>query len=120
MVKWLLIIIGFLVLCIVGLFAVGWTTLNQTIDPKTEKGQVYGQTFKAGFQANCAREIAREVGLAAGGEELQDLCECAAEMTYEAYKDQSPAKLIAIADDPAEQKKIAEILQECADRAGIQ
>jgi hypothetical protein len=93
---------------------------NQTIDPKTETGQAYAQTFKAGIVANCTREIASRAGIAAGSEELQGMCDCAAEMTYEVYKDQPPAKLISIADDPAAQNKIGDILQECADRAGLQ
>jgi hypothetical protein len=120
MVKWLLMIIGFLVLCIIGLGGLGWMAANRSIDPKTEAGQTYAQTFKAGFAGNCTREIGRRVVIAAGREELQDMCECAAEMTYEVYKDQPPAKLIAIADDPAAQQKIGSILQECADRASIE
>jgi hypothetical protein len=118
--KWILLIIGFIVLCVVGLFGLGWTALNKTVDPTTEAGQAYAQTFKTGFEANCTREIARSVGIAAGGEELQDMCACAAEMTYQVYKDQPPAKLLEIADDPAAQKKVGDIMQECADRAGIQ
>ena len=81
MMKVLLMIIGFLVLCIVGIGSMGWYAMNQKIDPNTEKGQVYSQSFKASIEANCTRGVARSVGFAARGEELQDMCACAAEMT---------------------------------------
>lgn len=120
MFKALLMIIGLLVLSIVGLGAMGWWKMNQTIDPTSDSGQTYAVNFKAGIAATCVGQVAREVGITAGGDELADMCDCTAEMTYAAYKNESPAKLLALVDDPAAQKKIGNILQECADRAGIQ
>ena len=120
MFKALLMIIGLLVLSIVGLGAMGWWTMNQTIDPTSESGQTYAVNFKTGIAATCAGGAAMELGISAGGDELADMCECTAEMTYQAYKNESPAKLIQIANDAATEKKIGSIIQECADRAGLQ
>lgn len=120
MFKALLMIIGLLVMSIVGLGAMGWWKMNQTIDPASESGQAYAANFKAGVAATCARRVARELGIVANGDELADMCECTAEMTYAAYKNESPATLLSLASDPAAQKKVGKIVQECADRAGLQ
>ena len=120
MFKALLMIIGLLVMVIVGFGAMGWWKMNQTIDPTSDSGQAYAENFKAGIAATCVGHVAMEVGIAAGGDELADMCDCTAEMTYAAYKNEPPATLLALVDDPAAQTKIGNILQECADRAGIQ
>ena len=120
MFKALLIIIGLLVMSIVGLGAMGWWKINQTIDPGSETGQLYATNFKAGIAATCAGRVAREMGFSVRGDELADMCECTAEMTYQAYKHESPATLLSLANDPAAQKKVGQIVKECADRAGLQ
>jgi hypothetical protein len=120
MFKALLMIVGLLVLSIVGIASMGWWKMNQTIDPASESGQTYAANFKAGVAATCAGRVARELGIAARGNELADMCECTAEMTYAVYKNESPAKLLSLASDPAAQRKVGEIVQECADRAGLQ
>ena len=120
MFKALLMIIGLLVMSVVGLGAMGWWTMNQTIDPTSDSGQTYAVNFKAGIATTCAGGVAREMGIYAGGDELADMCECTAEMTYQAYKNEPPAKLLQIANEPATQTKIGKIVQECADRAGLQ
>lgn len=115
-----LMIIGLLVLSIVGLGGMGWWKLNQPIDPASEQGQDYAANFKAGISALCVGRVSRELGIAASGDELADMCDCTADMTYRAYKNEPPARLLQIADDPVTQKKMGGILQECADRAGVQ
>ena len=120
MFKALLVIIGLLVMSIVGLGAMGWWKMNQTVDPTSDSGQAYAANFKSGVAATCVGHVAGELGILAGGDELADMCDCTAEMTYAAYKHESPAKLLSLIDDPAAQRKIGSILQECADRAGIE
>ena len=120
MFKVLLMIVGLLVLSIVGLGGMGWWKLNQPIDPTSEQGQDYAVNFKAAISALCVGQVANELGVSASGDALADMCDCTADMTYRAYKNEPPAKLLQIADDSATQTKVGNILQECADRAGVQ
>lgn len=123
MMKMLLMIIGFLMLCIAGLGGLLWAAGSQSIDPQTEAGKNYAQSFKSGITGNCNRFVDSQLGALAGDEEVQetvrDICECAADMTYNEFKDQPPIKLVSIANDPKAHAKITELMQECLDRAAI-
>jgi len=117
MFKWILIGVAVLVLIVVGLGGMGWMALNQTVDSNSEAGQAYATNFKQTFKNYC---LAQASSLAADQDQLEDMCKCAAEGIYQKYKDQPPAKLITLSGDPEAQKKIGAIMQECADRAGLQ
>jgi hypothetical protein len=119
--KWILIGASVVVLLIVGVVGLGWMAVNKTIDPNTQTGQAYAEGFKKEFVASCTSEAIKAAGGDAAIEEkIRELCKCGAEATYEQYKDQPPIKLIAISDDPEAQQRIGEIMQECAERAGLQ
>lgn len=120
MFKALLMIIGLLVLSIVGLGSMGWWKMNQTVDPQSESGQAYAENFKAGIAATCIGQVADELGVTASAEALADMCHCTAEMTYQTYKHESPAKLLSLVSDAGAQRKVTAIMQECADRAGLE
>jgi len=115
--KAILMIIGLLVLSIVGLGGAGWMVLNKPVDSNSEAGQAYAKTFKKNFKDYC---MAQAASLAADQDQLDDMCSCAAEGIYQKYKDQPPAKLITLSNDPEAQQKVGAIMQECADRAGLQ
>ena len=123
MMKVLLMIIGLLVTSIVGLGGLLWSAGNQSIDPQTETGKNYAQSFKSTINGNCKRFIGSRLGALAEDEEVQDtvrdICECAADMTYNEFKDQPPIKLVSLAQDPKAHAKIEELMQECLDRADI-
>jgi hypothetical protein len=117
MFKWILIGVALLVLIVVGLGGAGWMVLNRPVDTNSEAGQAYAANFKKTFKDYC---LAQAVSLAADQDQLEDLCSCAADGIYQRYKDQPPAKLITLSSDPEAQKEVGAIMQECADRAGLQ
>lgn len=123
MIKLLSMVIGLLVLGIVGLGAVLWTAGNQTIDPDTDKGKQYAETFKASIKGSCNSFVRMQAGSLAEEADFQDvtldICECAADLTYDAFKNEPPIKLLSLASDSKTQAKAEEIMQECLDRAGI-
>src|SRR5215216_4468457 len=123
MMKVLLMIIGLLVLSIAGLGGLLWNAGNQSIDPQTEAGKNYAQSFKSTITGNCNRIVDSQLGALAKDEEVQetirDICKCAADMTYNNFKDRPPIKLVSLAQDPKAHAKIEEIIQECLDRADI-
>ena len=123
MVKVLLMIIGLLVLSIVVFGGLLWVAGNQSIDPQTEAGKNYAQSFKSTINGNCNRFVGSQLGALAKDEEVQDtvrdVCKCAADMTYNAFKDQPPIKLVSLVKDPKAQTKIQGLMQECLDRADI-
>ncbi len=123
MVKVLLTVIGLLVLSIAGLGGLVWKAGNQSIDPSSETGKNYAQTFKSTIRGNCNRFVESHVGKLADDEEVQDtvrdICECAADMTYNEFKNEPPLKLVSLATDPKARTKIDELMQECLDRADI-
>jgi hypothetical protein len=123
MMKVLLMIIGLLVMSIVGLGGLLWSAGNQSIDPQTETGKNYAQSFKSTINGNCKRFVDSQLGALAEDEEVQDtvrdICECAADMTYNEFKGQPPIKLVSLAQDPKAHAKITELMQECLDRAEI-
>lgn len=123
MIKLLSMVIGLLVLCIVGFGAVLWTAGNQTIDPDTGKGKEYAQAFKASIKGSCNSFVRMQAGSLAGEEDFQDvtldICECAADLTYDAFKNEPPIRLLSLASDSKTQAKAEEIMQECLDRANI-
>ena len=116
-------VIGLLVLGIVGLGAVLWTAGNQTIDPDTDKGKQYAETFKVSIKGSCNSFVRMQAGSLAEEADFQDvtldICECAADLTYDAFKNEPPIKLLSLASDSKTQAKAEEIMQECLDRAGI-
>lgn len=123
MAKVLLMVIGLLVLGIGGLGGLIWTAGNQSIDPQTEAGKNYAQSFKSTITGNCKRLVNSQLGRLAKDEEVQDtvrdICKCAADMTYNNFKDQPPIKLASLALDPKAQAKVKQITQECLDRSDI-
>ena len=123
MMKALLMIIGLLVLSIVGLGGLVWNAGNQSIDPQSEAGKDYAQSFKSTINGNCNRFVGAQLGALAADEEVQDtlrdICKCAADMTYNNFKDEPPLKLVSLAQDPKAHAEIKEIMQECLDRADI-
>lgn len=123
MAKVLLTVIGLLVLSIVGLGGLVWKTGNQSIDPSSETGKNYAQTFKSTIRGNCNRFVDAQLGKLADDSEIQDtvrdICECAADMTYNEFKNEPPLKLVSLATDPKARTKIGELMQECLDRADI-
>jgi hypothetical protein len=123
MMKVLLMIIGLLVLSIAGLGGMIWSAGNQSIDPQTEKGKNYAQSFRSTITGNCNRFVDSRLGSLAEDEEVQEtvrgICECAADMTYNEFKDEPPIKLISLATDPKAHARITELMQECLDRADI-
>ncbi len=121
MMKWILIGMAVVVLLVVGVVGLGWMAVNKTIDPDTQTGQAYAEGFKKEFAASCTSEAVKAAGADAAMEEkIRELCKCGAEATYEAYKDQPPIKLISISSDPEAQQRIGDIMQECAERVGLQ
>ena len=120
MLKWVLIGVGVLVLGVIALAGLGWMAVNKSIDPKTEGGQAYAQSFKREFTESCTREAARSASGSVTEDDLRQLCACAADLTYEAYKDQPPIKLISIGNDPEVQQKVVGFIKECVERAGLQ
>jgi hypothetical protein len=123
MAKVLLTVIGLLVLSIVGLGALVWNAGNQSIDPSTETGKNYAQTFKSTIRGNCNGFVGSQLGKLAHDSEVQDtvrdICECAADMTYNEFKNEPPLRLVSLATDPKARTKIGELMQECLDRADI-
>lgn len=123
MAKVLLMVIGLLVLSIGGLGGLIWKVGNQSIDPGTETGKNYAQSFKSTITGNCKRFVGSQLGPLAKDEEVQDtvrdICECAADMTYNEFKNQPPLQLVSLATDPKAHAKITELMQECLDRADI-
>ena len=123
MMKVLLMIIGLLVLSIAGLGGLIWTAGNQSIDPQSEAGKNYAQSFKSNVTGTCNRFVDARLGALAKDEEVQeivrDICECAADMSYNEFKDQPPIKLVSLAADEKARAKITELMQECLDRADI-
>ena len=123
MAKVLLTVIGLLVLSIVGLGVLVWHTGNQSIDPSTETGKNYAQSFKSTIRGSCNRFVDAQLGKLADDSEIQDtvrdICECAADMTYNEFKNEPPIKLVSLATDPKARTKIGELMQECLDRADI-
>jgi|SRR5687767_2399364 hypothetical protein len=123
MVKVLLMVIGLLVLSIGGLGGLLWNAGSQSIDPQTEAGKNYAQSFKSTITGNCKRFVNSQLGRLAKDEEVQDtvrdICKCAADMTYNNFKDQPPIKLASLVLDPKAHAKMKQITQECLDRADI-
>jgi hypothetical protein len=123
MIKVLSMIIGFLVLCIGGLGILLWTAGNQSIDPYTEKGKDYAKTFKASINGTCRGYVRVRLGPLARSEEVmevtQEICKCAADMTYDSFKHEPPIRLISLVNDSKTQAKAKKIMQECLDRAEI-
>lgn len=130
MVKVLLTVIGLLVLSIVGLGGLVWKAGNQSIDPNTETGKNYAQSFKSTVRGNCHRFVdsrLEALGSLAEDEDIKelvqetarDICDCAADLSYNEFKNESPIQLISLAQDPKGQARIKEIMQECLDRADI-
>ena len=123
MVKVLSMIVGLLVLSIGGLGGLLWTAGNQSIDPQTEAGKNYAQSFKSTINGSCKRLVNSQLGPLAKDEEVQDtvrdICKCAADMSYNNFKDQPPIKLASLVLDPKAHAKIKKITQECLDRADI-
>ena len=123
MMKVLLMVIGLLVLSIAGLGGMIWSAGNQSIDPQTEKGKNYAQSFKSNIKGTCNRFVDSQLGALAENEEVQDtvrdICECAADQTYNEFKDEPPLQLISLASDPKAHARIKELMQECLDRADI-
>ena len=117
MFKWILIGAAVLVLIVVGLGGMGWMALNRPVDTNSEAGQAYVANIKKTFKDYC---LVQASSLAADQEQLDDMCGCAADGIYQKHKDESPAKLITLFSDPEAQKKVGAIMQECADRAGLQ
>jgi hypothetical protein len=117
MFKWILIGLAAIVLIVVALGGMGWMFLNRPIDANSASGQAYASNFKKTFAASC---LAQAQSIGADQDQLEDMCSCAAEAIYERYKDQPPAKLIALSSDPEAQQKVGAIMQECAERAGLQ
>jgi len=52
-------------------------------------------------------------------ETTQDICECAADLSYNQFKNESPFQLMSVASEPEGQARMKEIMQECLDRADI-
>ncbi|HKP27041.1 MAG TPA: hypothetical protein VJV39_24435 [Dongiaceae bacterium] len=130
MAKVLLMVIGLLVLSIAGLGGLIWKAGSQPIDPGTESGKDYAQSFKATVTGRCNRFVDSRLatlGDLAEDEDLkdliketaQDICECAADLSYKEFKNESPFQLISLTSDPKGQARIKEIMQECLDRADI-
>src|ERR1700741_3417788 len=122
MLKWILIGLGAVVVILVGLAGAGWYFANQPIDPNSAAGQGYAVGFRKSFVQSCKDEATRT---AAGADaatqaKFETMCACAAEATYEKYKDHPPARLISLWSDAAEQQAIAEIMQQCGQQAGLQ
>jgi hypothetical protein len=123
MAKVLLMVIGLLVLGIAGLGGLLWNAGSQSIDPQTEAGKNYAQSFKSTITGNCKRLVGWQLGSLSRDEEVQDtvrdVCKCAADMTYGNFKDQPPIKLASLAQDPKARAKMKQIIQECLARADI-
>jgi hypothetical protein len=121
MMKWILIGVGVLVLLVIGVAGLGWVAANRSIDPNTQTGQAYAEGFKKEFAESCISEAVKAAGAdAALEQQIRELCECGAEATYDEYKDEPPIKLISIGTDPEAQQRISEIMQDCAEQAGLQ
>jgi len=123
MVKVLLMVIGLLVLSIAGLGGLIWSAGNQSSGPQTEKGQSYAQNLRSTIKGTCNRFVDSQLGRLADDDEIQqtvhDICECAADMTYNEFKDKPPIQLISLATDSKTRGRIKELMQECLDRADI-
>ncbi len=107
---------------VIVLAGVGWVRINRTIDPNSAAGQAYADSFKKPFAESCVAEAGRAIGNsdAATPAKLTVACGCAAEATYDAYKDLPPVKLPTIAQDTEAQGEIGSIMQQCAQQAGLQ
>src|SRR5262245_34633932 len=102
MIKWILVGVAALVLILAGLGAIGWIFMNRTIDANSASGQAYASSFKKSFADSCAAEAQKAAGSADAALQAKftEMCGCAADATYEAYKDQPPIKLISLSNDP--------------------
>jgi hypothetical protein len=123
MIKFLSMLIGLLLLAIAGLGVMVWASGNQTIDPHSQEGRNYAQSFKSSIKGTCKSYVRSALGALTRHEEVQevvlDICDCAADMTYDAFKNEPPITLISIVNDSKTQAKAKHIIQECLDRAEI-
>jgi hypothetical protein len=122
MLKWILICIGALVVIVLGIGTYAWIMMSRPMDPNSTMGRAYEDNFKKQFVSGCETNAAKAAGNvdATMQAKFAAMCACAADATYEEYKDQPPIKLIAIASDPAAQEKIETTMRQCAQQAGIQ
>jgi hypothetical protein len=122
MLKWILICIGALVVILLGIGGYAWIVMNRPMDQNSAMGRAYEDNFKKEFVSGCETNAAKAAGNvdATMQAKFAVMCSCAADATYEEYKDQPPIKLITLADDPEAQQKIQTTMRQCAQQAGIQ
>ncbi len=120
--KWILIgLLGFIAIVVL-LGFLGWNALNQPIDPNSAAGQGYAANFKQQFADSCVQSAeAASPGMDdAIKTKLTEMCGCGAEATYEAFKNEPPAKLLSLSGDSESAQKVGDIMKACAEQAGIQ
>lgn len=120
--KWILIGLLGVIAVVVLLGFLGWNALNKPIDPNSAAGQGYATNFKKQFADSCVQSAeAAAPGLDdATKAKLAEMCGCGAEATYEAFKNEPPAKLLALSADSESAQKVGDIMKACAEQAGVQ
>ncbi len=120
--KWILIGLLGVIAIVVLLGFLGWNALNQTIDPDSAAGQSYAANFKKQFADSCVQSAqAASPGMDdATKAKLTEMCDCGAEATYEAFKNEPPAKLLSLSGDSEDAQKVGDIMKSCAEQAGVQ
>lgn len=120
--KWILIGLLGIVAVVVLVGFLGWNALNKPIDPNSAAGQGYAANFKKQFADSCVQSAeAASPGMDdTTRAKLAEMCGCGAEATYEAFKNEPPAKLLSLSSDSEAGQKVGAIMQNCAQQAGIQ
>jgi hypothetical protein len=99
----------------------GWRILNKRIDPNSDMGKTYAESFKKSFVENCATQIeAHGTGDQDWHRKVGALCQCGADASYEELKNVSVPEQYAQLQTPEMKQKLGDILKVCAQKVGLQ
>ena len=118
--KWVLIILGGIVGVVVLLGGLGYYFLSKPIDPNSDMGQEYAKGFKASFVENCVTQASAAATDQATQQQIQRVCECGAEASYQELKDVPLTEQYSRLQEPEMQQKMGAIMQTCKQSVGLQ
>src|SRR5262245_31308545 len=102
----------------------GWRAMDkisEPIDPNSESGQTYAESFKSSFVSSCTTQAEAAAGPDQDRrQKVGALCQCGADASYEEFKTLSLTEQYAALNKPEMQQKIGAIMKACAQKVGLQ
>jgi hypothetical protein len=118
--RWVLIIGGGIVGVVVLLGGLGYYFLSKPMDPNSDMGQEYAKGFKASFVENCLGQANAAAADQATQQQIQSVCECGAEASYQELKDVPLTEQYSRLQEPDMQQTMGTIMQTCKQSVGLQ